>query len=91
MVREVAFKAERLEQEFLNKVTAVSHGEIANLYQAECDIIVQDGVDMAKFEEQVEQLYGNDLVEAVERIGLIARSPIVTTEVVQLLEAEFRK
>ena len=32
MVREVAFKAERLEQEFLNKVTAVSHGEIANLY-----------------------------------------------------------
>lgn len=46
---------------------------------------------MAKFEEQVEQLYGNDLVEAVERIGLIARSPIVTTEVVQLLEAEFRK
>ena len=29
----------------------VSMGEIANLYKAECDILVREGVEMAKFED----------------------------------------
>lgn len=36
----------------------VSQGEIANLYRAECDIVVKDGVEMARLEDRIEQLYG---------------------------------
>lgn len=54
----MALKAEREEEEFNRKITSISFGEIANLYHAECDIIVQDGVNLAKLEERVEEFYG---------------------------------
>lgn len=69
----------------------VSQGEIANLYRAECDIVVKDGVEMARLEDRIEQLYGQDVIPQIERIGVLAKSPVITTSFVKVIEKEFQR
>ena len=53
-VRNTAYKADRDEKEYVRKMLSTSHGEIANLYRAECDFTVKQAIVKAKFESKID-------------------------------------
>ena len=42
---------------------------ITNLYKAECDFLVREGIRLAKFEEKLDQMYGDGVIPHIENMG----------------------
>ena len=40
----------------------ITDGQIVNLYRAECDFMVKEGIREAKFENVIDQEFGNDII-----------------------------
>lgn len=61
-LKEIVYKPDRDQEEFITKVTSTSRGQIVNLHREECDLMVREGLKYAKFEEQLEELVSPDLL-----------------------------
>jgi hypothetical protein len=62
---------------------------ITNLYQRQCDFLVKQSVQDAHLEQRIDQLYGDNIIPHIVNMGQIARSKLMTTEDVKLIEEEF--
>ena len=70
---------------------ATTHGQIVNLYRAECDFMVNEAIVQAKFEQQIDQMYGSDIIPEIESMRQVPRSRFITTEQVKEIEVEFAR
>lgn len=59
------------------------------MYHAECDFMVKQSIIDDKFEQRIDQLYGDNIIPQIEKMGQIARSKLMTKEDVKLIEEEF--
>ena len=82
-------KSLRDEEAHREKLLSTSQGLIANLYHAECDFMVKQSIIDDKFEQRIDQLYGDNIIPQIEKMGQIARSKLMTKEDVKLIEEEF--